>query len=55
MVQTQVLSVRDPRWSNEERKTIDCFITTNTLKEEVPFTASPYDSELHGRDVFIVV
>lgn len=52
MIPLEVYTVKNPRWSNSEKQTIDCEITTNTLKGEVPFTASPYDSEFHGRDIF---
>lgn len=52
MIPIEIYTVKNPRWSNSDKKTIDCEITTNTLKGEVPFTASPYDSELHGRDIF---
>jgi len=52
MTSIKVTSVKNPRWSNSDKKTIDCDIKTNTLKNEVPFTASPLDPEPHGRDVF---
>ena len=52
MIPIEIYTVKNPRWSNSDKQTIDCEITTNTLKEEVPFTASPYDSESHGRDIF---
>ncbi len=52
MIEIKVLSVRSPNWSNAEKSTIDCYITTNTTKVEIPFTASPYNVEQHGREVF---
>lgn len=52
MVTIEIYTVKNPRWSNADKQTIDCEITTNILNGEVPFTASPYDSELHGRDIF---
>src|SRR3569832_2367478 len=52
MIETNFLSVRAPRWSNENHTAIDCFVTTNTLKTEVPFTASPNDVEPYGRKLF---
>ena len=52
MIPIKIYTVKNPRWSNSDKKTIDCEITTNTLKNEVPFTASPYDTESHGRDIF---
>lgn len=53
MIETKILTVKNPRWSNMLKKTIDCDITTNTLKQEVPFTASPFDSEGYGRDLYL--
>lgn len=52
MIKIEVLSVRNPRWANSEGTSIDCLIKTNTLVGEVPFTASKFDSEPHGRDVY---
>ena len=53
MIPIEIYTVKNPRWSDSDRKTIDCEITTNTLRGEVPFTASPYDCESHGRDIFL--
>lgn len=52
MVKTEILSVRDPQWVDESRTAINCWVRTNTLVQEVPFTATPYDSEPHGRELF---
>ena len=52
MIATLITSVRDAKWSDESRKTIDCIVTTNLYKKEMPFTASPLDTEAHGRDLF---
>lgn len=52
MEKIQVLSVRDPQWAAEDGSRIDCLIRTNTLLDEVPFTAWKYDTEPHGRDVY---
>lgn len=48
----EILSVRNPQWVNEDYTAIDCLITTNMLKQEVPFTATLYDEEIHGREIF---
>ena len=49
----QLTSVKNLRWSNAERKTIDCEITTSQFGDEVlPFTASQNDPEPHGRQMF---
>ncbi|WP_206022731.1 hypothetical protein [Billgrantia bachuensis] len=52
MVKTEILSVRDPQWVDENRTAINCWVRTNTLVQEVPFTATPYDPEPHGRELF---
>lgn len=52
MVNIEVLSVRSPQWVDERHTSINCLIRTNTLAEEVPFTASSHDPEPHGREVF---
>lgn len=52
MIKTEVLSVRNPRWTSEDHSAIDCLVRTNTLVGEVPFTASMHDSELHGRETY---
>ena len=52
MIKTEILSVRNPRWADENRTAINCLVRTNTLNQEVPFTASPYASETHGRETF---
>lgn len=52
MIKTEILSVHSPKWANKDSTAIDCWVRTNTLQQEVPFTASPYDSESHGREIF---
>lgn len=52
MVKIEVLSIRDPQWADENHSAINCWIRTNTLSDEVPFTASPHDPEPHGRHIF---
>lgn len=52
MIKTEILSVRNPHWANEDGTAINCLVRTNTLHQEVPFTATPYDSEAHGREIF---
>lgn len=46
------MSARNPKWANEDCTAIDCLVRTNTLHQEIPFTASPNDSEVHGRELF---
>ncbi|WP_159567288.1 DUF4145 domain-containing protein [Budvicia diplopodorum] len=52
MIKIEILSVRNPQWVNDEHNAINCLIRTNTLRQEVLFTASPYDPEPHGREIF---
>lgn len=44
--------VREPHWSSSECSSINCQGFFEHLGYEVPFTASPLDSELHGREIF---
>jgi hypothetical protein len=48
----EIISVRDPVWSNARNTQIDCTIRTSAYLEELPFTARPNDPEAHGRDIF---
>lgn len=52
MIEIEILSVRNPQWASEDGSAIDCRIRTNTLVEEVPFTASKHDPEPHGREIY---
>lgn len=48
-----ITSVSNPRWADEQQTIIDCIITTEaTGDEQLPFTASPSDTEPSGRKVF---
>jgi len=52
-MQSQLTSLKTPRWANPEKTQIDCEITTSQFGDEVlPFTASINDVEQHGRDIF---
>lgn len=48
----KIIYVRDPVWSNATNTQIDCTIRTSAYSEELPFTASPNDPEVHGREIF---
>jgi len=52
VIQIEFLSVREPRWSREDRRAIDCFVTTNHMIGEHPFTASMDDCEALGRELY---
>ena len=43
---------KDPVWANAEQTLIDLTIKWDGIAEELPFTASPTDSEAHGRAIF---
>jgi hypothetical protein len=52
-MQAILTSLSNPRWSNEDRTTIDCEVTTSQFGEEIlPFTADKNDCEAHGRAIF---
>jgi len=43
---------KSPQWANEEHTMIDLVIKWDVFPEELPFTASPNDTEQHGREIF---
>jgi hypothetical protein len=43
---------KDPKWANAEQTLIDLTIKWDAINEELPFTASPNDSEAHGRAIY---
>lgn len=45
-------SVHSPRWADEQKSRIDCFVKFDHYKVEVPFTADARDIEAHGREIF---
>jgi hypothetical protein len=55
-MQANLTSLVNPRWANAEQTLIDCEITTGQFGDEVlPFTASPNDYEVYGRELFAAV
>ena len=48
----QLQYAKDPKWANAEQTLIDLTIKWDAIDEELPFTASPTDSEAHGRTLF---
>lgn len=52
VIKIEFLSVRNPRWSRDDRRAIDCLVKTNTLVGEHAFTASLDDCEPHGRELY---
>jgi hypothetical protein len=51
-MQSQLTSLINPQWINEEHTMIDCLITTTQFDEVLPFTANKNDIEPHGRAIF---
>ena len=45
-------SAKNPAWANAEKTAIDLTVRFSHLDYEVPFTASPDDTELHGQEIF---
>ena len=48
----QLEYAKDPKWANAEQTLIDLTIKWDAIDEELPFTASPTDTEAHGRAIF---
>ena len=48
----QLEYVKNPQWANAEQTLIDLAIKWDGAAEEIPFTASPTDTEAHGRALF---
>lgn len=48
-----ITSLKNPVWVNDEQTAIDCVITLDVFgDEELPFTATSFDVEEHGRVIF---
>ena len=43
---------KDPIWDNAEGTCIKLTVKFVEFNEELPFGATSYDTELHGRDIF---
>jgi len=44
-------NVTNLKWANQDHTLIDCEVTFETIGT-VPFTATPNDTEEHGRDIY---
>lgn len=44
---------KNPKWSDITHKNIDLLVRFEGIDEELEFTASAEDSELHGREIFM--
>ena len=47
-----IISVKNPIFSSEDRSSIDCLLEVDALPVQVPFTASSKDVEEHGRKIY---
>lgn len=55
-MQSTVLSIKNPKWSNKNHTSIDCEIFLAELNgESLPFTASIDDCEPHGKEIFQLI
>lgn len=48
----QLEYAKNPVWANAEHTMIDLTIKWDAIDEELPFSASPNDPEVHGRAIF---
>ena len=48
----QLEYAKNPKWSNAEKTTIDLTIKLDGIPEEMPFTASPNDAAMHGKELY---
>lgn len=47
-----IISARNPRYVNEEGTAIDMLVKVDVHDEELPFTATSYDSTAHGKELY---
>ena len=45
-------SVISPSWANAEHTLITCTVKAEHFDTAIPFTASPNDVEVHGREIY---
>lgn len=48
----KIEKIINPVWGNPEHTVINCMVKLLENNEALPFTATPEDTELHGREVF---
>ena len=49
----KLITAHSPVWANIEHTCIDLKVSFAELPDiDLPFTANPHDSEIHGRDIF---
>lgn len=47
-----VISVREPKWADEQKTRIACKVTFSHIKQELDFIAIPIDLDDHGVEIF---
>jgi hypothetical protein len=48
----KLIYAKDPKWANRRQTLINLIVRFEEINEDLPFTASPTDSEAHGRDIY---
>lgn len=43
---------KDPKWTSLDHESIDLTVKFDSIANEIPFHAAPWDSMEHGRDIF---
>lgn len=51
----RILAARNCAYEDANQTAINCWIDTDTGLVDVPFTASMYDMEAHGRELFLAL
>lgn len=47
-----IVSVINPRWTNAEHTTVDVIARFSEIDDDLPFTATPWDTEAHGQEIY---
>jgi hypothetical protein len=47
-----IVSVTDPRWTDAEHTTVDVIARFAEIDDDLPFTATPWDTEAHGQEIY---
>ncbi len=50
-----LVSVTNPRWTNPEHTTVDVIARFAEIDADLPFTATPWDCEAHGQEIYTKV
>lgn len=45
-------SAKNPTWANEKNNAINLIVKFEEFAEEIPFTATSFDTESHGIELF---